>query len=1063
MDEQASRALKRQMDRRRGAAIIDGNLDSFRADGYTNLLTKYGTSQDSSNYWNYERENYEDDLHLLSLYEGNGLFAKIIDIPSEEAVKHGLDIDWKDDNISEYIEKRLDELDFEDKFSTAEKWARLYGGAIGVLITNDGKGLEEPLDMNGFRSIEEIRVFERAIVQPDYSRLGIFQFEDSLRNNTPYNEPEFYTVSSIYGYFTVHRSRCLLFRNGRLPEQTTSENYRYWGMPEYVRIKRALRECQTSHGLGVRLLERCSQAIYKMKNLANLLSTDQGEEQVLRRLQVIDMARGILNSISIDSDGEDYDFKSNSMAGVKDIIDSTCNMLSAVTNIPQTRLFGRSPAGENATGKSDQENYYSMVENIQKQNMKKNVRKLLDLVLRQGVIEGKLDSMPDYKVKFAALWSLDDQEQAQLDQTKAATEKTKADTLNVYMQAQVIDPSEVRAGLASKDALDIEALVDDTEPVDAGETTEGMDPAMQAGMEDAAAQIANAALQQVRANPDEPSMGESTTDPATDQKATELATAALTAIKGGLDQQADDVTIKPKQAENGPIPGALQADPDGRATAFAEAALAAVKKNNTDGLNHYDEWKTINGTHVEVDNGGGITKGPSGLLNYSARRRGSGTGIKSYMDDARKFLGGKGAKNVVTGPENFTGTLSGAIAYVKPDDLDTIYVKGEKELGDYVASHKGALHPNASAKSVMVHEMAHSAYGDGKDVKVVDEAVKNYEGSESFKGLMAEDPSNKYLDPWQVAANGVSHMAGTTKHEFFAEAMADYYANGNKAKDISKEIYKLASGESKNYDGDDTKRGVGVIIMNGDRVLCGVRSDNGQICGPGGHIRDDETPEQAAVRETQEEFGVTPTGLTVIGHTTPAPGSADCPSTVYLAAGFAGTIHTDHEEMNGAIWATPDELTKAALFEPFKESLKFLDFSADKREDGAPIGNTNAAGSHKGYINKHARESAKKVIGTKTGAGVEVKQFSTHAMQRMSERNMYDKAVLNALKDPNPEKDTKHNSDSAYIYEYPRKNGNFYTVIVDHNSGTVITTINPKKSKKGKGNGEKDTSGSKKP
>ena len=154
-------------------------------------------------------------------------------------------------------------------------------------------------------------------------------------------------------------------------------------MPEYVKIKRALRECITSHSNGTKLLERSVQAIYKMKNLANLLSTEDGENKVLQRLQVIDMARGILNSMAIDAEGEDYDFKTLQMSGVKDVIDTTCNMLSAVTNIPQTILFGRSPAGMNATGDSDLENYYNMVENIQKQNMKANARTVIDLILKQ--------------------------------------------------------------------------------------------------------------------------------------------------------------------------------------------------------------------------------------------------------------------------------------------------------------------------------------------------------------------------------------------------------------------------------------------------------------------------------------------------------------------------------------------------------------------------------------------------------------------------------------------------------------------------------------------------------
>lgn len=450
LDEQQKEMLDQKIRMQRGAAIIEGTQEQFRQDGYSNLLNKYGTKQDNSIAYQYEQESVVNDLELIRLYEGNGLFAKIIDRPSEEAVKHGFDIDYRDKNITEYIEEQMDKLQLEDKFATAEKWARLYGGAIIVMLVDDGRGLEEPLDWNHVRSIEELRVFERAIVQPDYTALYNFHFMDSIENNRPFGEPEFYQVFSMYGYFTVHRSRCLLFRNGRLPEQTTNAIYRYWGIPEYVKIKRALRECITSHEDGVKLLERSVQAIYKMKSLANMLSTADGEDKVLKRLQVIDMARGILNSIAIDTDGEDYDFKTLQMSGVKDVIDSTCNMLSAVTNIPQTVLFGRSPAGMNATGDSDMENFYNMVENIQKQNMKSNARTVIDLILRQGMIEGKLQEIPKYKVKFAALWSMSETEKATVQKTKADTEYVKAQTVQVYMDNNVIDPSEVRKSLTSE-------------------------------------------------------------------------------------------------------------------------------------------------------------------------------------------------------------------------------------------------------------------------------------------------------------------------------------------------------------------------------------------------------------------------------------------------------------------------------------------------------------------------------------------------------------------------------------------------------------------------------------
>ena len=443
----------------RGAAIIDGKNSGYRADGYSNMLNKVGTKQDNSTAYQYSAEPFVTDMELSRLYEGNGLFSKIINRPAEEAVKHGLDIDFGDEDISEYIEEELDGLFWENRFATAEKWARLYGGAIIVMLVDDGRGLEEPLDWDNVKSLKELRVYDRSIVQPDYFGLYGVKNYNNIDFNPSIGEPEHYQVFSIYGYFVVHKSRCLVFKNGELPEQTTSALYRFWGMPEYIKIRRSLRECITSHEDGVKLLERCVQAIYKMKNLSQLLSTDEGEDKVLQRLQVIDMARGILNSIAIDNDGEDYDYKQQSLSGVKEIIDSTCNMLSAVTDIPQTILFGRSPAGENSTGESDQENYYNMVENIQKQNMKRNARTIIDLKLIEGLRNGKIKEKPKYKVKFAALWSMSEKEKAEIEKLKADTEYVKAQTAGVYMDNGVVDASEVRENLAKEGEFQIEELI----------------------------------------------------------------------------------------------------------------------------------------------------------------------------------------------------------------------------------------------------------------------------------------------------------------------------------------------------------------------------------------------------------------------------------------------------------------------------------------------------------------------------------------------------------------------------------------------------------------------------
>lgn len=203
-----------------------------------------------------------------------------------------------------------------------------------------------------------------------------------------------------------------------------------------------------------------------MSHLASELATEEGEKRVLRRLQAIDMARGLLNSITIDAENEDYDFKTFQFSGVSDVIDSTCNFLSALTNIPQTVLFGRSPAGMNSTGESDLENWYNFVERIQSRMVRKNLRYLLSVLFQAGVACGEVDEVPQLKIEFNSLWSMSENEKADLEQTKASTQQTKAQTAQIYMENQVLDPSEVRKKLAASDEFDIETILDDVEGSD---------------------------------------------------------------------------------------------------------------------------------------------------------------------------------------------------------------------------------------------------------------------------------------------------------------------------------------------------------------------------------------------------------------------------------------------------------------------------------------------------------------------------------------------------------------------------------------------------------------------
>lgn len=414
----------------------------YRADGFSDVMRLYQSQTAQTG------EMWIPDYDLAEKYQNNGLFSKIIDRPAEEALKHGMEYNVSDADLREFLDDALDRLDWEEKAVTAIRWARLFGGSIIVMLLDDGGGLEEPVNWQDVRSVEELRVYERAIVQPD---------PDTYRTG----KAEYFDVSSTYGgTFRVHRSRCLVFKNGSLPEYGAAQQYYYWGLPEYIRIHKDLSRALKTHTNAANMIEKSVQPVYKQRGLQNMLAGPNGDEMELKRLQVLDASRGIMNTIAVDMEGEDYDFKTFQMTGTKEILESTCNLLSAVTCIPQTILFGRSPAGENATGESDLENYYNFVEGIQKRMLKKNIRTLIKAIVQAGVYDGSIENPGNIKPTFKPLWSLSETEKATVELTKAQRAQVAAQTAQLYIDMQAIQPDEVRQALAKDEQVDVESILD---------------------------------------------------------------------------------------------------------------------------------------------------------------------------------------------------------------------------------------------------------------------------------------------------------------------------------------------------------------------------------------------------------------------------------------------------------------------------------------------------------------------------------------------------------------------------------------------------------------------------
>lgn len=148
--------------------------------------------------------------------------------------------------------------------------------------------------------------------------------------------------------------------------------------------------------------------------------------------------------------------------------------------------------------------------------------------------------------------------------------------------------------------------------------------------------------------------------------------------------------------------------------------------------------------------------------------------------------------------------------------------------------------------------------------------------------------------------------------------------------------------DTSNADSDDSNGSVGILVIKDGRILCGIRSGNtapGCICGPGGHIENWETPEQAAIRETQEEFGITPKDLVPIGNG-PAESDTGYSPNLFLCTDYEGEPNCTSNEMSWAQFVDLDKFANnpPSMFQPFADSIICLlnAMSLDDHEDGGP-------------------------------------------------------------------------------------------------------------------------------
>ncbi len=394
--------------------------DSQTSDGFHNFTAKLGlntenlTATSSYNVGNLISRNH---VLLENMYRTSWIVGQAIDTVAEDMTKEGIEMFSKmsPDNIQK-LQSMMTELAIWKSLCSTIKWARLYGGAIAVMLI-DKADYSTPLDVTRVNkgSFKGLVVFDRWQLNPSFSEL-ITELCPEM------GMPKYYEI--ISGIETmpsqkIHYSRLIRLDGIEMPYyQKKYDNL--WGMSVIERLYDRLLAFDSATTGAAQLMYKAYLRVIQVKGLRTALAMGGKTEQaVIKQFQYIRLMQSIEGITLLDSEDQ-FSAHNYSFSGVSDVLIQFGQQISGSLNIPLVRLFGQSPSGF-STGDSDLRSYYDNIHKDQENKLRTPVYKILD-VMSMSKFGQPLPE--DFEFNFITLWQPSDLEKSQIAASDMQTVNT---------------------------------------------------------------------------------------------------------------------------------------------------------------------------------------------------------------------------------------------------------------------------------------------------------------------------------------------------------------------------------------------------------------------------------------------------------------------------------------------------------------------------------------------------------------------------------------------------------------------------------------------------------------
>jgi len=373
---------------------------------------------------------------LLSSISQEALIRAGVDTIADEMtrkfVKFRYDVDdGKEDHEKELseLEQELEKYKIKDRFNEAAQKDGYFGGCLGYIDVGelDEEEAQEPLilDKKTFKKgmFKGLKIIEPVNIYP-----GEYNTTDPTDEH--YFNPEYwYILGKRY-----HASRFVYFASNEVPI-LLKPAYNFFGIARAQLALDYIAHFVENRESAQELLNKFSLTCWKT-DMSQVLAGESCNDLV-KRVRMFNKMKSNNGTLVVDKEQEDIMQINTPLSGVRDIVEMSLNLLTAVWRIPKIKYIGEGEGGLNASSKEQMRSFYDFILS-QKEKMftqpMETVLKILQLNMGKEV-------NPAIGFEFPSLVEMDDSEIASLN-------KMKADTAVSLINAGVVSQEEVRQNLS---------------------------------------------------------------------------------------------------------------------------------------------------------------------------------------------------------------------------------------------------------------------------------------------------------------------------------------------------------------------------------------------------------------------------------------------------------------------------------------------------------------------------------------------------------------------------------------------------------------------------------------